>query len=188
MTSNNDNVTSPVASEHLIGRVKWFNNKSGYGFVTVTDGTRAGTDIFVHHSAINVDSQQYKYLLQGEYVEFDLIKVESDNHEWQASHVSGIKGGKLMCETRHEFKISRNEYKSTKSTNNPSTVSETKMPRQKTIDTSKSRENSSRRKTSTPRVRGEGPRDGDNNEWSIVGDKTRTRTRKPREPVKTNSS
>ena len=101
-------------SEHLIGRVKWFNNKAGYGFITITDGVRSGNDIFVHHSSISVEGQQYKYLVQGEYVEFDLIKVETDKHEWQASKVSGIKGGKLMCETRHETKIARNEYKSLK--------------------------------------------------------------------------
>ena len=72
MSSNNDTVTPSPASEHLTGRVKWFNNKAGYGFINVTDGARSGTDVFIHHSAINVDSQQYKYLVQGEYVEFEL--------------------------------------------------------------------------------------------------------------------
>jgi len=188
MSSNNDNVTPSAASEHLLGRVKWFNNKAGYGFVTVTDGARSGTDVFVHHSAINVDSQQYKYLVQGEYVEFDLIKVESDKHEWQASRVSGIRGGKLMCETRRELKISRNEYKATKSSDEPSAIAEPKMPRQKAINTSEPRQNSSQRKTNAPRVRGEGPRDGDKKEWTLVGDKPRTQTRKPRAQVKTTNS
>ena len=71
MSSNKD-VTHSAASEHLLGRVKWFNNKAGYGFITVTDGAQSGSDIFVHHSAINVENQQYKYLVQGEYVEFDM--------------------------------------------------------------------------------------------------------------------
>lgn len=170
--------------EHLLGRVKWFNNKAGYGFVTVTDGVRSGTDVFVHHSSINVENQQYKYLVQGEYVEFDLIRVESDKHEWQASRVSGIRGGKLMCETRHELKLARNEYKSTKTSHAPEASSESKMPRQKSVETSEPRQ----RKTSTPRVRGEGPRDGDKKEWTLVGDKGKSQARKPRAQVRTTNS
>jgi CspA family cold shock protein len=188
MSSNNDNVTPSVASEHLLGRVKWFNNKAGYGFITVTDGSRSGTDIFVHHSAVNVENQQYKYLIQGEYVEFDLIKVESDKHEWQASCVSGIKGGKLMCETRHELKMARNEYKTTKSGEQPVAGSEPKMPRQKSLHTNELKQNSSERNTRAPRVRGEGPRDGNKKEWTLVGERGKennTRLRKPYNVAKT---
>ena len=100
-----------MSTDIFTGRVKWFNNKAGYGFITITDGEKSGSDIFVHHSAIMITSQQYKYLVQGEYVEFSLNKVESDKHEWQASNVNGIKGGKLMCETRHEFKTSKRIFK-----------------------------------------------------------------------------
>ena len=91
----------------MLGRVKWFNNKSGYGFITITDGEQSGTDVFVHHSSIRVVGQQYKYLVQGEYVEFELTPAEK--HSIQASNVSGVKGGKLMCETRHENKMSRRQ-------------------------------------------------------------------------------
>lgn len=175
MSSYTDNVTP---SEHLLGRVKWFNNKAGYGFVTITDGSRSGTDVFVHHSAINVENQQYKYLVQGEYVEFDLIKVESDKHEWQASRVSGIRGGKLMCETRYELKVARNEYKATKTSDEPTTASEPKMPRQKTTT------QSSERKTNAPRARGEGPRDGDKKEWTLVGEKRKDVPRQRKTNVK----
>ena len=174
MSSNNDTVTPSTpstASEHLLGRVKWFNNKAGYGFITVTDGSRSGSDIFVHHSAINVDSQQYKYLVQGEYVEFDLVKTDSEKHEWQAYRVSGIRSGKLMCETRRDLKIARNEYKSAK----PNDDVETKMPKQR-VNTSELRD----RKTSGPRVPGEGPRDGNKKEWTLVPGKSRDNTRPPR--------
>ena len=51
------------SSEKFTGRVKWFNNKAGYGFVTVTDGSKSGSDVFIHHSAIKVDAEQYKYLV-----------------------------------------------------------------------------------------------------------------------------
>ena len=163
MSSCKDVVTP---SEHLLGRVKWFNNKAGYGFITVTDGSRTGTDVFVHHSAINVENQQYKYLVQGEYVEFGLVKTASEKHEWQASCVSGIRGGKLMCETRHDLKISRTEYKSAK-------PEQSKMPRQKEF---------SERKTRPP------TRDGsDKKEWKLVGDKGKPLSRKPRAQVRTNN-
>jgi CspA family cold shock protein len=134
MSSSNDSVTMPEAtnsSERLIGRVKWFNNKAGYGFITVTDGTQSGTDIFAHHSAIEVLNQQYKYLVQGEYVEFSITSTQTGSHPFQASSICGIKGGKLMCETRNDFKSSRNAYKTS---HNP--VSEpVKMPRQQKAPT-----------------------------------------------------
>lgn len=110
-SSSSVSQSTVTSSDRFIGRVKWFNNKAGYGFVTVTDGPKAGSDIFVHHSSIKVDAQQYKYLVQGEYVEFGLSAVSSGDHEFQASDVSGIKGGKLMCETRHELIATRTSYK-----------------------------------------------------------------------------
>lgn len=173
MSSNTD-VATP-SSERFLGRVKWFNNKAGYGFITVTDGTRSGSDIFVHHSSINVENQQYKYLVQGEYVEFDLVKTESQTHEWQASNVAGIKGGKLMCETRHELKLARTEYRATRTRDTPQ-VAEPKMPRQRApreaLQTDATDNTSSRpRRNTGPRVRGEGPRDAadsDKKEWTLV--------------------
>ena len=99
-----------TSSERLTGRVKWFNNKSGYGFITVTDGNKLGSDVFVHHSSIKVDSEQYKYLVQGEYVDFNLSTTKNGVHEYQAGEVYGIKGGKLMCETRHESRVARSQY------------------------------------------------------------------------------
>jgi len=98
-------------TERYTGRVKWFNNKAGYGFITVTDGSKAGSDIFVHHSSIKIDTEQYKYLVQGEYVDFNLTEVTSTSHEYQAGDVSGIKGGKLMCETRNELRSTRSQHR-----------------------------------------------------------------------------
>jgi len=135
--SSKDSVTllkATTSEERLIGRVKWFNNKAGYGFITVTDGSQTGADVFVHHTGIGVSSQQYKYLVQGEYVEFSISATQTSTHDFQASNVCGIKGGKLMCETRNEFKVARNNYKTstdqTSPTHTQSEVEEVKMPRQ----------------------------------------------------------
>ena len=85
------------------GRVKWFNNKSGYGFITSMDGDKLGEDVFVHHSALKTCDQLYKYLVLGEYVEFNWAEVsDKESHQWQASNVTGVNGGKLMCETIKE--------------------------------------------------------------------------------------
>jgi CspA family cold shock protein len=48
------------------GTVKWFNNQKGYGFIT----PESGSDVFVHHSAIQGDG--YKSLEEGQKVEFDI--------------------------------------------------------------------------------------------------------------------
>jgi CspA family cold shock protein len=146
--SSTDGVTSSAQSERVIGRVKWFNNKAGYGFITVTDGSRSGSDVFIHHSAINVESQQYKYLVQGEYVNFDVVHTNSGTHEWQASNVSGVNSGKLMCETRREYKIARTNFRPDAVEGEPATEP---------------------RRQPAPRARGEGPREGGRREWSVVG-------------------
>ena len=93
---------TPVSLPRLAGRVKWFNNKSGFGFITVCEGDQLDKDIFVHYSSIRAESSQYKYLVQGEYVEFDLVKSDNENHEYHASDISGIKNGILMCETHRQ--------------------------------------------------------------------------------------
>ena len=54
-------------AEHK-GIVKWFNNAKGYGFI----GREDGPDVFVHHSAIQLDG--YKTLKEGEEVEFDIVE------------------------------------------------------------------------------------------------------------------
>ena len=51
------------------GKVKWFNNDKGYGFIEYSNEE----DIFVHYSAIRQDG--YKSLNEGDEVRFDLIET-----------------------------------------------------------------------------------------------------------------
>jgi len=50
------------------GRVKWFNEKKGFGFIE-QDG---GPDVFVHHSSIQ--GAGFKTLAEGESVEFEVVQ------------------------------------------------------------------------------------------------------------------
>jgi len=101
-------VSQPPSSfqDKTLGRVKWFNNKVGYGFITTCDDDKK--DVFVHHSSIFVQTQQYKYLVEGEYVHFTLSDSTNTDHKHLATEVSGINGGKLMCETRYMHNEERN--------------------------------------------------------------------------------
>ena len=101
-TQTETSTATSTESATYTGRVKWFNSKAGYGFITVCDGEHAGKDIFVHFSSINSANPQYKYLVQGEYVDFSVTKPENSDHEYHAVNVGGVKGGNLMCETRRE--------------------------------------------------------------------------------------
>ena len=101
-----DNPTHTPTAPH-IGRVKWFNNKAGYGFTTICSEVDRGRDIFIHHSGIRVGTEQYKYLVQGEYVSFFLKSSGSSDHPYQATDLTGVNGGKLMCETRNEMRTIR---------------------------------------------------------------------------------
>jgi CspA family cold shock protein len=114
-----------TATNQYVGKVKWFNNKSGYGFVTFIDSSDfKGKDVFAHHSSLNVKDEIYKYLVQGEYVEFNVQKMESGNHEYQATNIKGILQNDLMCETRHKNRdLSKNsESVVIKSYNTPGNV------------------------------------------------------------------
>jgi len=93
------------------GCVKWFNNKAGYGFITYTDmdgEQEVSRDVFVHHSELQTGGEQFRYLVQGEYVSFGLSTM--DDGKVVATGVRGANGGVLMCETRNARRLERIEY------------------------------------------------------------------------------
>jgi cold shock CspA family protein len=102
MTQNQVSAT-PIDSTSYVGQVKWFNNRLGYGFITIiSECDRRNEDIFVHQQHITPQTSDYRSLQQGEYVSFLLGKAdtegESSKHSTQAVSVTGVFGGTLMCD------------------------------------------------------------------------------------------
>ena len=109
-TTSSKNVKSSLnESVCYHARVKWFNNRAGYGFATISNQDRKGEDVFVHHSGILVKNEQYRYLVEGEYIEFYLRKSRNSKHPYQASEIQGIDGGVLMCETHADVRNRRGD-------------------------------------------------------------------------------
>ena len=65
------------------GKVKWFNNAKGYGFILPESGEG---DLFVHYSSIEMEG--YKTLKAGQEVEFDTVAGPKGQHAVNIRHVS----------------------------------------------------------------------------------------------------
>jgi len=107
----NETVTPKV-----VGQIKWFNKNNGYGFANIvlihsgleTFGLKVGDEVFVHHTSIKPATKCYHMLYAGEYVEFDIIRNKAGDRP-QTKDVTGIRGGKLMCDINEESKSKRKD-------------------------------------------------------------------------------
>ncbi len=76
----NDNlVDNDSTGVKATGKVKWFNNAKGYGFILPDDG---GDDLFAHYSSIEMDG--YKTLKAGQDVCFEVLAGPKGRH---ATHI-----------------------------------------------------------------------------------------------------
>ena len=64
-----------------IGKVKWFNNAKGYGFILPESGDG---DLFAHYSSIQMEG--YKTLKAGQDVEFDILEGPKGQHAINIRH------------------------------------------------------------------------------------------------------
>ena len=64
-----------------LGKVKWFNNQKGYGFILLEDGR----EVFAHYT--NIESEGYKTLAENQTVEFDL---EDSERGLAAKHIKVV--------------------------------------------------------------------------------------------------
>ena len=53
------------------GKVKWFNDQKGFGFISPEDGSK---DVFVHHTSIQSDG--FRTLAENQEVEFDVVQSD----------------------------------------------------------------------------------------------------------------
>ena len=59
-------MATAVSGQKMAGCVKWFNMKTGFGFLTVVRGggsgeLKVGSEVFVHHSNVKVQEEQYRF-------------------------------------------------------------------------------------------------------------------------------
>ena len=102
--SNKNNFGSEV------GRVQWFDQKKGYGFVKLItlSSDRVNEDIFFHFTSIN-SINTFKKVYPGEYVSFDIIDAEPDsNKKSKCSNITGLFGGNLLVDnTEYIIKVTK---------------------------------------------------------------------------------
>ena len=111
MSDSSTSSTNAKASRQ-IGIVKWFDTKKGFGMITTMGDLYKNKDIFAHHTEVIVKTPQYKYLIAGEYVSYDVNDVGGGGGEAKltAVNIKGVLNGPVMCETLNTEKLLKNAY------------------------------------------------------------------------------
>lgn len=82
-TTNTETTTTETTLPIVFGQCKWFNNKSGIGFISISssgDLSAPDKDVFVHFSNINPKNpNSFKALQAGEYVQCNIVKCDEKN-------------------------------------------------------------------------------------------------------------
>ena len=98
-------------STTYLGRVKWFNNRAGFGFATVMEGEKRvkifsliilGFQLIVNNTSILFKENTLHFFEES----------DNDKHPYQAGDIKGVAGGPLMCETKNEQRQQQSEYES----------------------------------------------------------------------------
>ena len=82
------------------GKVKWFNNAKGYGFILSDDG---GEDLFAHYSSIQIEG--YKTLKAGQAVEFETKPSDKGTHAINISPIGVILDDSETTHSEHAEKV-----------------------------------------------------------------------------------
>jgi cold shock CspA family protein len=111
-SSTPSSTTSTTATvSRQIGIVKWFDTKKGFGMITTMGDLHKNKDIFAHHTEVSVKTPQYKYLIAGEYVSYDVNNVGCGGEaKLTAVNIKGVLNGPVMCETLNTEKLLKNAY------------------------------------------------------------------------------
>lgn len=80
------------------GKVKFFDSKKGFGFITPSDGSE---EVFVHQTAIHSDG--FRSLAEGEPVEYDVQSDERKQGKKFASNVTGPNGSEMKFRLHRQF-------------------------------------------------------------------------------------
>lgn len=103
---------SETTAQRMIGRVKLFNSRRGFGFITgdVFDPVAAQKDYFFHFSSVEPQSDNYYvYLRTNEYVEFELKETDNEDpsKRFVATSITGLNNGPLLMDAPRRLQTSR---------------------------------------------------------------------------------
>ena len=92
------------------GRVRWFNQKRGFGFVEIItpNSEFLNKDIFLHYSSIECNNG-FKKVYPGEYISLNVVKNTKDvieGREYVCQNVKGIHGNPLLIDNEeYNYKV-----------------------------------------------------------------------------------